>query len=221
MFSKFDGLVLISDDALLARSVAVAAGEHCSVKIVRGLAEAQKLLTEEQGARAVILDGALVKTNVQGEIARFRALAPIASMLFVAGQFTPALVNAVQAERVQLVARPLPPSSLTLFIERAFRAGRMPRRAMNDWVQCFATEHRLTRTDVALLPLVLGDEELESTCERLGMDRPQITRGLRRLVKKCRVRNTDRLARNLMRDAYLFSSELTAELIEPAHAASF
>src|SRR5688500_10700683 len=114
MFSKFDGLVLISDDALLARSVQLAAGEHCSVRIVRTMADAQKLLTDEPGARAVILDGALVKTNVQGEIARVRALAPIASMLFVAGQFTPALVNAVQAERVQLVARPLPPSALTL-----------------------------------------------------------------------------------------------------------
>src|SRR5262245_46146130 len=132
MFSKIDGLVLISDDALLARSVQLAAGEHCSVKIARGIAEAHKMLAESQDVRAVILDGALVKANVQGEIARFRALAPIASMLFVAGQFTSALVNAVQAERVQLVARPLPQSSLSLFIERAFRAGRLPRRAIGD-----------------------------------------------------------------------------------------
>ena len=44
MFSKVDGLVLISDDALLARSVQLAAGERCVVKIAHGLAEATKLL---------------------------------------------------------------------------------------------------------------------------------------------------------------------------------
>jgi DNA-binding NarL/FixJ family response regulator len=221
MSTCINGLVLVSDDALLARSVQLTAGDRCVVTVVRSIAEAHRLLAEASETRAVILDGVLLKANVQSEIARFRALAPIASILFVAGQFAPALVNAVQAERAQLVARPLPASALSLFIDRAFAAGRLPRRAMSQWVQCFATEYRLSRADVALLPLVLGDEEMERACERLGLDQPQIARGLRRLVKKCRVRNTDRLARNLMRDAYLYSSELTAELIEPAHAASF
>jgi hypothetical protein len=73
------------------------------------------------------------------------------------------------------------------------------------------------------MPLVLEEETAEAACLRLGVDDATLQRSLRRLVKKCRVRNTDRLAKNIMRDALLFSRELTAELIEPmaARAASF
>jgi hypothetical protein len=50
------------------------------------------------------------------------------------------------------------------------------------------------------------------------VDEVTLQRSLRRLVKKCKVRNTDRLAKNLMRDALLFSRKSTAEFIEPLSA---
>src|SRR5262245_28694771 len=95
MLTRVDGLVLVSDDALLARSVQMVASERCRVTVARSLAEAHKVLTDADTTRAVILDGALFKAHVQGEIAKLRALVPMASMLFVAPQFVASLVNAV------------------------------------------------------------------------------------------------------------------------------
>ena len=60
-----------------------------------------------------------------------------------------------------------------------------------------------TGNEVALFPLLLERETPEALCARLNIDEAALSRGLRRLVKKCRVRNTDRLAKNLMRDALL------------------
>ena len=211
-------LLLVSDDALFTRSVLVAAHAHCNVIVATTVAQA---LTLVRSTRAVILDGALLKGQVRSSVVKLRTLAPLAPLLFVAPTFEAQLINDLQAERVQLTVRPLPATALALFLERSFAAGCLPRQAMSAWIVRFAEENRLTRGDVALLPLVLGEEEPEDVCMRLGYDRGQLTRALRRLVKKCRVRNTDRLARNLMRDAYLFRSELTLGLIEPARAASF
>jgi hypothetical protein len=211
-------LLLVSDDALFTRSVLVAAHGHCNVIVATTTAQAQTLV---RGARAIILDGALLKGQVRNSVVKLRTLSPLAPLLYVAPVLDGQLINDLQAERVQLTVRPLPANTIALFLERSFAAGRLPRRAVSAWIERFAEENRLTRGDVALLPLVLGDEEAEDVCERLGYDRGQLTRALRRLVKKCRVRNTDRLARNIMRDAYLFRSELTCDMIEPARAASF
>jgi hypothetical protein len=211
-------LLLVSDDALFTRTVLVAAHAHSSVIVASTMTEALKLV---RSARAIILDGALLKGQVRTNVVKLRTLAPLAQLMLVASQLDLTLINELQAERVQLTVRPLPANTISLFLERSFSAGRLPREAVQQWIVRFAEENRLTRGDVALLPLVLGDEEPEDVCLRLGMDRAQLTRALRRLVKKCRVRNTDRLARNIMRDAYLFRSDLTADLIEPAHAASF
>ena len=211
-------LLLVSDDALFTRTVLVAAHAHSNVIVATTMAQAQTLV---RGARAIILDGALLKGQARTSVVKLRTLAPLAPLMFVAPQLDAALINDLQAERVQLTVRPLPANTISLFLERSFSAGVLPRQAVSMWIERFAVENRLTRGDVALLPLVLGDEEPEDVCERLGYDRSQLSRALRRLVKKCRVRNTDRLARNIMRDAYLFRSDLTADLIEPAHAASF
>jgi hypothetical protein len=218
MTASLPTLLLVSDDALFTRSVQVAAHGHSEVLVATTM---QQALTMVRSVRAVVLDGAMFPAQVRLNVVKLRTLAPLTPMLFVAPTLAPSLINELQAERVQLAVRPLPANTIPLFLERAFSAGRLPRRAVSAWIERFAEEQRLTRGDVALLPLVLGEEEAEDVCMRLGYDRGQLVRALRRLVKKCRVRNTDRLARNLMRDAYLFRSELTAELIEPAHAASF
>lgn len=220
MHTTAHDLVLVSDDALLARSVQTSAQGRCNVIIARSVAEARTLL-ETQAPRAVIVDGVLVAKQAAKEVAKLRAVAPLAAMLFVAQQFEPKLVNELHLHRVQLLVRPLPSDALSLFITRAISAGRLMRGSLHEWVAQLSAERRLTRADVALLPYVLGEEDANAICARLGFDRAQLTRGLRRLVKKCRVRNTDRLARNLMRDSYLFGSTFTKQLIEHELAASF
>jgi hypothetical protein len=144
-------------------------------------------------------------------------------VLFVAGRLEASLVNLLQPLRVQLAARPLPPTLFAQYVERALSGGRVTQRDLSEWIEHLAVERRLSAGDRALIPVVLGNESVEQACDRLGLDRAAIERGLRRMVKKCRVRNADRLARNLLRDALLFSRQETSEWIEPTSswAASF
>jgi hypothetical protein len=220
MLPSAQKLVLVSDDALLARSVQVASLSLCSLVVANTIAQAHKILTESQ-ARAVIIDGALFGPRADEQLAKLRRAAPLAAFMYVAPQLDLSLINALQCQRVQLLVRPLPPSALAQFVERAFSAGIVSRSAVKQWIAHLAVEMRLSRADLHLMPFVLGEEDEAAACLRLDMDRATLERGLRRLIKKCRVRNLDRLARNIMRDAYLIGSDITAELIEPPQAASF
>jgi hypothetical protein len=85
---------------------------------------------------------------------------------------------------------------------------------IQQWVVQLSSDCRLSAGDRALIPVILEDESEDVACARLGLDRAALERGLRRIVKKCRVRNTDRLARNLLRDALLFSRAETSEWID-------
>jgi DNA-binding NarL/FixJ family response regulator len=215
-----DLFILVSDDSLLFRALTQLAGDRAEIQVASNLAT---LEAERSRVRGVIVDGTLVKTQVVRELTRLRSAYPLANLLFIASVSQMPLLNDLQPLRVEILARPLPQQALSAFLDRTLSAGRLSGRSMRAWIDEMANECRLTRRDVALMPLVLEEETVAVTCARLGVDEATIQRSLRRLVKKCRVRNTDRLAKNIMRDALLFSRELTAELIEPmaARAASF
>jgi|GEM_PF-6912478 len=216
-----DLFLLVSDDALLVRTLTQLTQDRAEIRDGAGAAEGCR--EGRDRVRAVFIDGALYKQNVLRELTRLRAAFPLAHMMFVATPSQVHLLNDIQPLRVELFARPLPQSALTPFIDRALSAGRLSDRSMRAWIEEMAGECRLTRRDVALMPLVLEAETPDATRARLGLDEATLQRSLRRLVKKCKVRNTDRLAKNMMRDALLFSRELTVDLIEPlaVRAASF
>ncbi|MFT3927935.1 MAG: hypothetical protein QM778_35735 [Myxococcales bacterium] len=216
-----DLFLLVSDDALLVRTLTQLTADRA--ELVDGKAADEMSRDDRARVRAVFVDGALFKQNAVRELTRLRNSFPLAHMMFIATPAQTHLLNEIQPMRVELFARPLPQSALVPFIDRALSAGRLSDRSMRAWIEEMAGECRLTRRDVDLMPLVLEEETPDATCARLGLDEAALQRSLRRLVKKCRVRNTDRLAKNMMRDALLFSRELTADLIEPmaARAASF
>jgi hypothetical protein len=216
-----DLFVIVSDDSLLLRSLTQLTRERAD--ILDGAAAAALTVSQRRNVRALFVDGSALKLNVVRELTRLRTAYPLAQMMFIATPAQTHLLNDIQPLRVDVFVRPLPPAAFAPFIDRALTAGRLSDSSMQAWIEEMAGECRLTRRDVALMPLVLEAETPEVTCARLGLDSAALQRSLRRLVKKCRVRNTDRLAKNLMRDALLFSRELTAELIEPmaARAASF
>jgi DNA-binding NarL/FixJ family response regulator len=218
---------MISDDALLTHAFSAALSGRASLHVVSDLRQALTFLDSCQGAVGgavgVVVDQLALRSDTVRGIQRLRAACPLAAVLFVAGRLEASLVNLLQPLRVQLAARPLPPTLFAQYVERALSGGRVTQRDLSEWIEHLAVERRLSAGDRALIPVVLGNESVEQACDRLGLDRAAIERGLRRMVKKCRVRNADRLARNLLRDALLFSRQETSEWIEPTSswAASF
>lgn len=201
--------VVISEDAELIETVRSSVGADALVQVARDLAEALPLVVTPP-AVAVVVDGSVLRGSVVTQLSRLRASGPLVSILFIASELRAGLLNDIQPLRVELLARPLPMDAVVRFVRRSLSAGRLSDLQMQIWIERLASEHKLSGNDLALFPLVLDRETPEALCARLNIDQEALSRGLRRLVKKCRVRNTDRLAKNVMRDALLFSSLSTA-----------
>lgn len=197
--------VVISDNAQLIETVRAVVGAAAVVQVATDLEQALPLVTTPP-AVGVVIDGALLRGSVMGPLSRLRAASPLVSILFVAAELRPGLLNDIQPLRIELLVRPLPQDAVERFVRRTLSAGRLSELKMLAWIDHLASEHKLSGNDVALFPLVLDRETPEALCARLNIDEAALSRGLRRLVKKCRVRNTDRLAKNVMRDALLFGT---------------
>jgi hypothetical protein len=217
MNSAQNTFVVISEDVELIETVRTSVASHALVQVVRDVAEALPLLTTPP-AVGLVIDGNALRGAAVNQVARLRANSPLVSILFVTSDLRSSLLNDIQPLRVELLARPLPLAAVERFVARTLAAGRLTDLQMSVWIQRLAGEHKLSGNDVALFPLVLDRETPEALCARLNIDQAALSRGLRRLVKKCRVRNTDRLAKNVMRDALLFSSQISAGYVSTAHA---
>jgi len=197
--------VLISDDVLLARALSSALSNRAHLSVVSSVEQALLLLNSTRAVTGVVLDQAALGADPLRAAAKVRAARPLASLLMIASKLEVSMLNALQPLRVALVVRPLPADALLQYVDRALEGGRVRANDMRAWVAQLASDRRLSAGDRALIPVVLDHETPEMACARLGLDRAALERGLRRIVKKCGVRNTDRLARNLWRDALLFS----------------
>jgi hypothetical protein len=212
-----DTFVVISEDAELIETVRASVGATALLQVARDLAEALPLVVTPP-AVGVVVDGNALRGAALTALSRLRANSPLVNILFVTSDLRASLLNDVQPLRVELLARPLPIEAVARFVARTLGAGRLSDLQMVTWIERLASEHKLSGNDVALFPLVLDRETPEALCARLNIDQAALSRGLRRLVKKCRVRNTDRLAKNVMRDALLFSSQSGASYVGTAHA---
>src|SRR4051794_31510289 len=169
MRSVIDTFVLVSDDALLQRALTQLSEKRAAVIATSNVSDALRLSSGRQ-VRAIVVDGCLLKATAVRELTRLRSAFPLANVLFVAAPQQTSLLNDVQPLRVEFVARPLPQSALSVFVERTLSSGRLSDRSMRAWIAEVASECRLTRNDVALMPLVLDEETHDETRERLGLD---------------------------------------------------
>jgi hypothetical protein len=217
MNTSLNTFVVVSEDDSLNARVRGAVGDTAIVHVTRSFGEALSLLSLRNVAGLVVDArcgaGATQLTQLRGE-------APLLSILFVAGELTATLLNELQPLRIELVARPLPARCLEDFVTRTLSSGRVSSAQVGAWIEHLTLAHKLDGSDIALFPLLLERETKEQVCARLHIDQETLTRDLRRLVKKCRVRNTDRLAKNLMRDALLLGTSAGRAYAEEQRASA-
>jgi len=206
--------VLISNDAMLARALTTALSNRASLTVVPTAEQALPLIKSRPSVTGIVLDQAALGTDTLRTLDRMRAARPLAAIVLIVAKLEVSMLNALQPLRVSLLVRPLPADALAQYAERALEGGRLRANDVKLWVARLSSDRRLSAGDRALIPLVLDHETPEVACHRLGLDRAALDRGLRRIVKKCGVRNTDRLARNLWRDALLFSRPGAGDWLE-------
>lgn len=222
MKTSAETFLLLTSDAALQQAMARALANDAVLQLVASFADLVEQ-ARKPGVRGAVIDGRIVDGRIDAKLERLRNQAPLLQLLFVADELTPGLLNDLQPLRVEIVARPLPASAIAVFVERTLTAGRVPTASVTAYIDQLASAHRLSGKEVSLFGVVLENETPEQACQRLGLDAAVFTRTMRRLLKKCHMRSQDRLAKNVMRDALLSTSALTASLIEPLsnNAAAF
>jgi len=203
--------VILSEDEQLVEAVRAATSDLAIVKVTADVGEAA-LLAKRPSVSGIVVDSNVLSQTPARELSRLRAASPLVGILLVASELRASLLNDIQPLRVELLARPLPAQAIERFVRRTLSAGRLSDQHVGAWIDHLASAHKLSGSDVALFSVVLDRETPDALCARLNIDQATLSRGLRRLVKKCRVRNTDRLAKNLMRDALLFGTGATPAL---------
>jgi hypothetical protein len=219
MKNTADRFVVLSADKALIKALDAALPADASLHVVDTLAALPASLRASD-TRGVVLDGQLMGGQTSLVMERVRTLVPLAQLLFVATDLRAQVLNELQPLRVDIVARPLPPQALPVFVERALRAGRLPSASVSAYIDHLASAHRLNHKEVSLFSVVLENETAEQACARLGFDETVFLRTMRRLLKKCHMRSADRLAKSVMRDALLSTNSLTASMVEPFRPAA-
>ncbi len=212
--------VLISEDVLLARALASAISGAASLIVVSSVEEALALIRATRHLSGIVLEQTLLGADVPRLLNKLRAASPLASLLLVAGKLDASMINTLQPLRVQLTVRPFPLDALTLYVSRALAGGRVSTADVQGSVARLSRAHGLSAGDRALMPVLLDVETAELACQRLGLEGAALERGLRRIVKKCRVRNIDRLARQVWSDALLYGREDSGHGLEPPKIAA-
>lgn len=217
MKSTSDVFVVLSADGALSESLSAALPSEASFVMASSYANLLEL-AKKPSVIGMVVDSRSITGRVESKLERLRNDAPLAQILFVADELSANLLNELQPLRIDIVARPLPVEAISVFVDRALTAGRLPNASVNAYIDHLASAHRLSGKEVSLFSVVLDNETPEQACARLGLDEAVYSRTMRRLLKKCHMRSADRLAKNVMRDALLSTRALTASLVEPLHA---
>lgn len=219
MKTPSDTFLLLSADHTLEMALLRVLGDDATLVLAETFADVVEL-AQKPNVRGVVIDGRSLAGRIDTKLERLRDQAPLLQVLFLAAELTANLLNDLQPLRVDIVAQPLPPQALTLFVERTLSAGRVPTASVAAYIDQLASTHRLSGKEVSLFGVVLENETREQACERLGLDAVVYSRTMRRLLKKCHMRSQDRLAKNVMRDALLSTRALTACLVEPLRSSA-
>jgi hypothetical protein len=147
-----------------------------------------------------------------------RRAAPLADIVYVASELSADLLNKLQPLRIQVLAQPLPDSVIETFVERSLHKGRVPEPMLRASIDQLRVQYQLNGRDVALVPMLLEAESELAAKERLGMDSEALQRSVRRLVRKCHMRNPERLANSVLRDALFFARGFACPPGYPQHA---
>jgi DNA-binding NarL/FixJ family response regulator len=190
-------------------------GKRANVVVVPNI-DAALAECAQRDVRGIALDGSELAVRSTAAFDALRRAAPLARIVYVTRELSGDLVNQLQPLRIQVICRPLPDSAIEAFVEQALGSGHVPESMLRASIDQLRVQYQLSGRDVALFPMLLDAESEPQVRERLGIDADALQRSLRRLVRKCHMRNPERLASSVMRDALLFARGVAPELAPAA-----
>jgi len=146
----------------------------------------------------------LVVATSEGALARASALrqgAPSLPMLALLPELRAECVDALQALGVEVASARAHPASVIAFVQRALAVHFAGSPRVAGVVRQLAAERGLTPRELQLLVYALGDEPRARIRRRLGISENTLKSEVRGLIRKCGARNSDALAKHVLRNA--------------------
>jgi DNA-binding NarL/FixJ family response regulator len=195
--------LLISRDDGLAQQVTELAQRYAVVIRACSLAEADIMLRRNRSWSGVLLDLDDGAAEPLASAKRLRETDVLVPVLAIATSSSAELINGVHALRMELVLKPADSGNFVSFLSRSLLIGWLPDERIAAWVAQRACTYKLTARDLQLVPYVLGNESRAQLMRRLRITDKALKTQVRSLLRKCRARTIDALAKTVLREALL------------------
>jgi DNA-binding NarL/FixJ family response regulator len=187
-----------ADDERAASSVAGHIQRFATVRIVLS-SRAPALTDTARFAGAICLGSE--PSLARDEALLLKRAHPRMPVLAMLGDTGAPLLDPLQAAGVEVCTAGAGPASLVSFVQRALGLHFSGSPRVAAVVRALAEERKLTPRELSLLAYALGDESRARVRRRLGVSENTLKTEVRGLIRKCGARNTDALAKALLRTA--------------------
>lgn len=189
--------MVVDDYREFARLVADLLGESCAVRCETSVAGALEQMRVRR-FEGYIIDLRLADGSGWTVAELARTLSPGATVLILTALEDSAAVNRAQVLGVELAFKRCWKPSVTSFRDRML-AGL---RADVDWrTRQFAAKNDLSKRELDVLGLYVGDYERSEIAERLGIRMSTVEAHLRSILRKAGVRRISSVRRRIRREA--------------------
>jgi DNA-binding NarL/FixJ family response regulator len=202
MFQR-GSFLLAAEDEIMAHTLRAPMQRYAVVRWTRELDTVSASLDSSEHWAGLVIDLDPVEQQALDFLSALRASNPLLPILAIASRPHPALMNGCHVLRVELVCKPLEPSNLISFVQRALVHSWLPDGRVAAFVDNLAQRNNLTSREVQLMAYALGDEPRKQVMRRLGITENTLKTQVRALLRKCGERSMDGLAKNVLRQALI------------------
>jgi DNA-binding NarL/FixJ family response regulator len=192
-------ILLVEDDELFARVLTRFFRRYGEVRVARSLAAARAIVEEITPPMAMVFDVSLPDGSGLDALAHARDRFPAVPAMMLTGHVDPELINRAQRLRAEYAVKPVDPRNLEAFIQHAL-ASRVASAPERSAVQKWALRHRLSPRETQIVTVTLSGTPREELPRILGVSENTVKTHVRRMLKKCRVRDLGDLTQQLLKE---------------------
>ncbi|MBT8494599.1 MAG: response regulator [Deltaproteobacteria bacterium] len=177
-------MLVVEDDATIAKSIATAMKPSLEPIVVGQLATAREALGEGDPLAAAVVDLMLPDGSGLDFIDELRADRPAMPILILTGQAEPALINRAHALHAEYVCKPHFHDNLKDFLRRVVQPPKDGEQRLVESSRVFAAKHSLSVRETEILGLATSGVPRGRIADVLGVSENTIKTQIRSILDK-------------------------------------
>jgi DNA-binding NarL/FixJ family response regulator len=192
-------ILVVEDDELFARVLGRFFARYAHVRAAASVETARAAVVEEPLPIAIVTDISLPDGSGLDLLEWARKTLPTVPALVLTGHVNPELINRAQRLRAEYAVKPVDSQNLEAFAQHALAsavASRPDRIAVQRW----ARQHHLTPRETQIAAIMVGGTSREDLPRVLGLSDNTVKTHVRRMLRKCKVRDLGDLTQRLLKE---------------------